>query len=203
MCYHSRVQLDDATAETSNPSASLEETSLGGSREDGALDGKALDGSARDEKANEHLRLLVAFHYAIALLTVAKFVLGLPLLIPGAIGYLGDDAAAGASEAPAWFQTLVDFAAYSFDAPVLADEPLFIAFLLMMTGLSLVLVSLVHGAFLFWIARCIRDRKNRKTVVFFCWMDLLYFPFGTVLSIAFLLVHRRPEVRAQFDASAS
>lgn len=149
-----------------------------------------------DERDQKTLNQLATAHYIVAVITVAKVLLGLPMMLPGYAGL--SDGGQSVTEVPSWFLVGVKWMALLYDMPQLEDDPLFVALMLFMVGAVICTISVVHGAALVWVGRCIRKRKKFKTLLFFSWMDIIYVPFGMVLAIAVIVLFRRPAVRASF-----
>lgn len=147
--------------------------------------------------ADKMLDQLASAHYLIAAITVAKIFLGLPLMIPGIQG-MQSGSGAEADAVPAWFDTVVFWMAVLMDMEHIKDDPLFVALVLFVVGSTLVTVSVVHGAALAWIGWCIKKRKRFKTVLVFSWLDVVYVPFGLVISIAVILLFKKDDIRAAF-----
>ncbi|MCP4501852.1 MAG: hypothetical protein GY822_17980 [Deltaproteobacteria bacterium] len=152
-----------------------------------------IDDAAKLDKNFEQLAFV---HYLIAFFTAAKVFLGLPLMLPGYAGM--SQGGAAADQVPEWFLVVVKAVAILYNVPEFEKDPLFVALVLFVVGASIVAISVVHGSFLVWIGWCIKKRKRFKTVLYFSWMDVLYVPFGLLLSILVIVFFRRDDVRSAF-----
>jgi hypothetical protein len=159
-----------------------------------------MNPSAGESQVDRQLRLLVLAHYALAVITALKAILGLPLLFPG-LSLMDVESQGPAAPPPGWFVSFLEWLAgvlNNRDLRELAHESVAVGVLLVFTAAIIILLSLVHGIALAYVGRCIARRKARLTVVIFSWLDIIYFPFGSVLSIFAIRILGQSDVREQF-----
>lgn len=150
--------------------------------------------------ADRQLRLLAIAHYGLAAITAFKAVLGLPLLFPG-LTLMNVDPNQPAPPPPAWFVEALEWTADVLgnqDLRMLSQESVGVGVLLVATAASIIAVSLVHGVALAYVGRLIAKRQGRLTVLIFSWLDIVYLPFGTVLSIFAIKILANAEVKRQY-----
>lgn len=153
-----------------------------------------------ESRIDRQLRLLVLAHYVLAAITALKAILGLPLLFPG-LSLMQVEPTGATSAPPAWFVSFLEWLAKQLNNPdlrELAHESVAVGALLVFSAAIIILISLVHGVALAYVGRCIARRKSRLTVIIFSWLDIVYLPFGTVLSIFAVRILAKSEARAQF-----
>lgn len=146
-----------------------------------------------DANSEQHLRLLVYGHYALAAFTLINGLFPLPLLFPGWELMHHVDPREPLSPSAQWFLDL--FAAID---PSLKDEAILLGAVVFVTCATVLALNVVHAAAIAYIGRCIRRRRRRLLVLVFSWFDLMYFPFGTALSLFVIILLRRPAVLALY-----
>jgi hypothetical protein len=127
---------------------------------------------------HEQLRLLAWLHYLLGGLTAATFpvwvyiaVVGKPLLYPEA--------------APRDFGP--------------GDEAsLMLGAVLLSVGVVMAALSLMHGAVLWYLGRCLVLRKRWLLVVVVSAFNLTYVPLGTIVSLLTIIALTRPGMKQQF-----
>lgn len=130
----------------------------------------------------EHLRLLTIAHYVIGGLIVLVSCFGLIHTSLG-IWMIADPSffTKNMSEAPpAWF-----------------------GYLFAILGGVFTVSGWIWGAFTIYAGRCIKQRRRRTLSLVMAGLNCTYFPFGTALGVATILVLLRPSVKSEFGEHIS
>ena len=150
---------------------------------------------SQQEKDNINLKLIYVFHYALAALTAAKALLGIPLVLIGLPGLDGQNPQHTESS-----RLIAEIVVELVGDPTF-DEPALMGAILVMSGATTITLSLVHGGALAYIGWCVAKRKRRLLTVIFSWFDLMYLPFGTLLSLYVIYYLRQPSIMAQYETT--
>jgi hypothetical protein len=138
-----------------------------------------LDSTPESNPLDQQLRLLAWLHYLLGGLTAATLpawvyiaAIGKPLLYP--------------EEAPRDFGP--------------GDEAsLLMGAMLLCVGVVMAALSLMHGAVLWYLGRCLVVRKRWLLVVVVSAFNLTYIPLGTIVSLLTIVALTRPGVKQQFQ----
>lgn len=134
----------------------------------------------------EHLRLLYIFHYILAgLFFVVAF---FPIFHVG-------------------MGAMISFRPEALERWGLDGEPddmmQLIGLMFMVIGISTIVLGLAHAVLTAWSGRCIQLRKWRTFSIVVAGLNILAFPFGTVLGVFTIVVLQRPSVRALYPPPQS
>jgi hypothetical protein len=77
-------------------------------------------------------------------------------------------------------------------------DPLLVGAFLVTLGVVLGMLSLMHGAILAYVGRCIARRRRRVLCLVFSAFDLMYVPLGTAIGIYALVLLTRPAIKPLF-----
>lgn len=133
----------------------------------------------------ESLRLLVAAHYLLAVVTLLMAPAGVYLAWSG---WTMLHPARGEAWTPKPGQEIFD--------PVIWGTTFYLA------GGAWAALSIVHAGALAYIGHCIARRRRRGLCLAFSIFDLTYIPLGTTLSVFALLLLLKPPVREEFRQQA-
>lgn len=129
----------------------------------------------------EHLRLLFIFHYILAGLF---FLFAFFPVFHVSIG------------AMITFRPETFFSGNSSEMPNEATK--LIGLMFMVIGVTIIVLGLLHAVLTAWSGRCIQLRKWRTFSIVAAGLNILAFPFGTVLGVFTIVVLQRPSVRALY-----
>lgn len=153
--------------------------------------------TAEDDRArtDRQLRRLAQWHYVVGGVTAFFAVFGAPLIPTGYVLMHGANGPLPES---------VRLAAEMQGVEKELADPEIRAILggcLVIAGIVVVALSLLHGAIIAYVGRCISQRRRWRLCVLFSIFDLTYLiplPIGTVLSVVALRLLHREDARRQF-----
>ena len=125
----------------------------------------------------EHLRLLVVFHYVVAGMAALFALFPLIHLTIGVVMVIGSASMHGQSGAP----------------------PAFIGWIFIAIAAMFMTLGWTFAAFVFAAARSLGKRRRLLFCTVMGGVECVFMPFGTVLGVFTILVLSRPSVKALFE----